>query len=151
MWRKKNPCCASAYTATLQHRLEVDDTITVAIHLLQQIQNHAISQGVFHLARLAIRRGVCLASRSSASINGLHGFTFSQIGSLIYRRTKNFTSSNQKSLGKFMVFTTHNHQILGISHAIPQFLIRPTTKCLGVVEHHLQLILGDLAITVPWV
>jgi hypothetical protein len=22
--------------------------------------------------------------------------------------------------------------------------------CLGVVEHHLQLILGDLAITVPW-
>ena len=25
-----------------------------------------------------------------------------------------------------------------------------TTVCLGVVEHHLQLILGDFAITVPW-
>ena len=33
--------CPSAYAATLC--LEVDDTITIAIHLLQQIQNHSIS------------------------------------------------------------------------------------------------------------
>ena len=63
-------------------------------------------------------------ARSSASINGLHGFTFSQIGSLL--SADQILPAATKIGGKkwFSQLTTIK---FGISHAIPQFLIRPTT------------------------